>query len=48
MSGLGPPTQAFAPNYLPLDEAHEPRPFESYGLSKLLGEQAGAETKRPM
>ena len=30
---------AFAPRYLPIDEAHPLVPTEHYGLSKLLGEQ---------
>ncbi|KAL1523357.1 hypothetical protein AB1Y20_018301 [Prymnesium parvum] len=30
---------AYVPKYLPVDEAHGALPFESYGLSKLLGEQ---------
>lgn len=29
----------FAPDYLPLDENHPSRPQDSYGLSKVLGEQ---------
>ena len=33
--------QAFRPRYLPIDEAHPPLPHESYGLSKLVGEQVG-------
>ena len=31
--------QAFAPQYLPIDEAHPPLPHESYGLSKAVGEE---------
>ncbi len=38
--------RAFAPRYLPIDEAHPPQPHESYGLSKLLGEQAAEATAR--
>ena len=30
--------QAFAPRYLPIDEAHGALPHETYGLSKLCGE----------
>jgi UDP-glucose 4-epimerase len=30
--------EAFVPAYLPLDEEHEMTPFESYGLSKQVGE----------
>jgi nucleoside-diphosphate-sugar epimerase len=37
---------AFQPRYLPLDEAHPALPLESYGLSKLLGEEAAAATAR--
>ena len=32
--------QALQPRYLPMDEAHGALPLESYGLSKLCGEQA--------
>jgi nucleoside-diphosphate-sugar epimerase len=38
--------RAYAPRYLPLDEAHPATPWESYGLSKLLGEEAAAATAR--
>lgn len=41
--------QALTPAYLPMDEAHAPRPSESYGLSKLMGEQilqAAAQTAK--
>ena len=31
--------QAFTPRYLPVDEAHGATPLESYGLSKLMGEE---------
>jgi nucleoside-diphosphate-sugar epimerase len=31
--------QAYAPRYLPVDEAHGAMPHESYGLSKLVGEE---------
>ena len=31
--------QAFSPRYLPVDEAHGATPLESYGLSKLMGEE---------
>ena len=32
-------TKLWAPNYLPLDEHHPSDPQDSYGLSKVLGEQ---------
>lgn len=32
-------TKLWAPEYLPLDENHPSRPQDSYGLSKVLGEQ---------
>jgi nucleoside-diphosphate-sugar epimerase len=32
-------TKLWAPDYLPLDENHPSRPQDSYGLSKVLGEQ---------
>ncbi len=32
-------TKLWAPDYLPLDERHPSRPQDSYGLSKVLGEQ---------
>ena len=32
-------TKLWAPEYLPLDEKHPSRPQDSYGLSKVLGEQ---------
>ena len=32
----------FAPEYLPIDEEHPCRPQDSYGLSKLVGEQIAA------
>lgn len=41
--------QAYRPLYLPIDEAHPPLPSESYGLSKVVGEQvltAAARTAR--
>jgi nucleoside-diphosphate-sugar epimerase len=38
--------RAYAPRYLPLDESHPATPWESYGLSKLLGEEAAAATAR--
>ena len=31
--------QAFRPRYLPVDEAHGAMPHETYGLSKLVGEE---------
>ena len=34
--------RAYTPLYLPMDELHPPLPAETYGLSKLLGEQAAA------
>ena len=37
---------AFVPRYLPLDEEHEPMPFETYGLSKQIGECIGAMVAR--
>lgn len=37
MGWSGDPT-AFVPRYLPLDEQHPMTPFESYGLSKQVGE----------
>jgi nucleoside-diphosphate-sugar epimerase len=47
--------RAFAPPQLPLSEAAEPTPYESYGLSKLAGEaalacvvRAAARTPRPL
>ena len=41
--------QAFAPRYLPIDEAHGALPHETYGLSKLCGEhvlEAAAQTAK--
>ena len=38
-SGFGIRTKYLCPDYLPLDELHPSKPTESYGLSKLLGEQ---------
>ena len=32
-------TKLWAPDYLPLDESHPSKPQDSYGLSKVLGEQ---------
>lgn len=29
----------WAPDYLPLDESHPSKPQDSYGLSKVVGEQ---------
>lgn len=37
---------AFIPKYLPLDEDHPMMPFESYGLSKQIGECIGAMISR--
>lgn len=37
-SHVGPTAQGFIPASLPIDEKHAPRPFESYGLSKAMGE----------
>ena len=37
---------SFVPFYLPLDEEHPMMPFESYGLSKLIGECIGAMISR--
>ena len=37
---------AFVPQYLPLDEDHQPMPFEPYGLSKLVGEKIGEMVAR--
>ena len=42
-------TQAYRPRYMPVDEAHGALPHETYGLSKLAGEQvleAAARTAR--
>lgn len=36
----------YAPQYLPVNEAHPAEPQETYGLSKLLGEAAAAATCR--
>jgi nucleoside-diphosphate-sugar epimerase len=38
--------RGYQPRYLPLDEAHPPLPMESYGLSKVLGEEAAATVAR--
>ncbi len=38
--------RAFTPRYLPLDEEHPMMPFESYGLSKLVGENIGSMVAR--
>ena len=40
------PVRERAPRYLPLDEKHPCDPDDSYGLSKLLGEQACARWSR--
>jgi nucleoside-diphosphate-sugar epimerase len=37
---------AFVPLYLPLDEDHPMMPFETYGLSKQIGEDIGAMLAR--
>ena len=39
--GVGHDGNAFVPLYLPLDEEHPMMPFESYGLSKQVGEDIG-------
>lgn len=38
--------RGYCPRYLPLDEAHPPLPMETYGLSKVLGEEAAATVAR--
>jgi nucleoside-diphosphate-sugar epimerase len=38
--------QAFSPLYLPLDEAHPQLPQDSYGLSKVIGEEMAATFNR--
>jgi nucleoside-diphosphate-sugar epimerase len=37
--GLDHSNPKLPPNYLPIDEAHPPRPTDAYGLSKLCGER---------
>lgn len=37
--GLYYPSTELLPDYLPIDEAHPPRPQDPYGLTKLLGEK---------
>ena len=38
--------QALRPRYLPIDEAHGALPHETYGLSKLMGEETLATAAR--
>lgn len=45
-SGLSEMRPDWQPQYLPVDETHEPRPVESYGVSKLLVEQMGLVAAR--
>lgn len=44
--GLDHSNPGMAPLYLPVDEAHPARPSETYGLSKLIGEQIAAAFAR--
>jgi UDP-glucose 4-epimerase len=39
VTGIDPSNPTMPPHYLPLDEAHEARPTDAYGLSKLCGER---------
>jgi UDP-glucose 4-epimerase len=39
VTGIDQSNPAMSPHYLPLDEAHESRPTDAYGLSKLCGER---------
>ena len=44
--GWAPDPRAFIPQYLPLDEEHPLTPFETYGLSKQIGECFGEMVAR--
>src|SRR5439155_10260884 len=44
--GIDQSNPTMPPCYLPIDEAHAPRPTDTYGCSKLCGEQIAASFAR--